>query len=56
MYKEVCFVQFMLGGLGASFPRKFRPSEITSGVFSSKFYTAYCAVLYYVEFAFNTLC
>ena len=32
---EVCFAKFTLGGLGACTPMNFRPSEITSGAFSS---------------------
>ena len=40
MYKEVCFARLMLGGSGGMLPGKIlkiRPSEITSGAFSSKF-------------------
>ena len=41
IYKEVCFVPFMLEGSGGVLPPniflKFRPSEITIGAFSNEF-------------------
>ena len=40
MYKEVYFAHFILEGSGGMLPQKilkFRPSEITSSAFSSKF-------------------
>ena len=43
MYKEVCFAYLMLGHAP---PGKFRPSEITSGAFSSKFTLSMICIYY----------